>query len=157
VPRGSSDQGSAVDGRGFELGCDGPSVVVVGVDGSDSSWRALHYAFGLARRQHSTVVAAFAVTTVTTPDGTPLGQAGWEAEAAAGLRADVAALAREYAVATDFVCCPGEPVLVLASLAAELRADAVVVGASRPFARRVFGSKAVRAVRRLACPVTVVP
>jgi nucleotide-binding universal stress UspA family protein len=146
-----------VDGRGFELGCDGPSVVVVGVDGSDGAWRALHYAFGLARRQHSTVVAAFAVTAVATPDGTPLGRTEWEADETDGLRDEVAALAGEYGVATEFVCCSGEPVLVLAALAAELRADAVVVGASRAFGRRLFGSKAVRAVRRVACPVTVVP
>ena len=48
---------------GFELGSDGPTTLVVGVDGSDTSWRALYYAFGLARRQHATVVAVFAVTT----------------------------------------------------------------------------------------------
>ncbi|WP_198545851.1 universal stress protein [Actinacidiphila yeochonensis] len=143
--------------EGFELGCDGPSVVVVGVDGSDGSWRALHYAVGLARRQRSTVLAVFAVTVALAPDGTPLGQGGWEAEAAPGLRDEVAELAREYGVSTEFVCCSGEPVLVLAALAAERRADAVVVGASRAFGRRLFGSKAVRAVRRVTCPITVVP
>lgn len=30
----------------FERGTDGPKVIVTGVDGSDSSWRAVAYAAG---------------------------------------------------------------------------------------------------------------
>jgi hypothetical protein len=37
----------------FEFGTDGPSLIVVGVDGSRTSLRAAAYAAGLARRQHS--------------------------------------------------------------------------------------------------------
>jgi hypothetical protein len=41
------------------------SLLVVGIDGSNTSWRALHYAFGLARRQGGFVVAVFAFTPIT--------------------------------------------------------------------------------------------
>ncbi len=43
----------------FELGTDGPSLILVAVDGSDTSMRAGAYAAGLARRQGSRVVAVY--------------------------------------------------------------------------------------------------
>ena len=43
----------------FELGTDGPSAIVVGIDGSTTSLRASAYALGLARRQHSRLVAVY--------------------------------------------------------------------------------------------------
>lgn len=146
-----------MDTRGFELGCDGPSVVVVGVDGSDTSWRAVYYAFGLARRQRSTVVAVFALAAALAPDGTPLVAPGDDRDPGGELRSEISALAAEHRVCTEFVCVTGEPVLALTTLAAERRADALVVGASQALAHRFFGSKALRAVRRSRCPVTVVP
>ena len=44
-----------IEGK-FELGTDGPNVVLVGLDGSRTSWRATAWAAGLARRQHSKLV-----------------------------------------------------------------------------------------------------
>ena len=43
----------------FELGTDGPMVVLTGVDGSRTSMRAAAYAAGLARRQQSRLVVVY--------------------------------------------------------------------------------------------------
>ena len=43
----------------FEFGTDGPSLILVGVDGSRTSLRAAAYAAGLARRQRSRLLAVY--------------------------------------------------------------------------------------------------
>jgi nucleotide-binding universal stress UspA family protein len=43
----------------FELGSDGPSAIVVGINGSRTSLRASAYAAGLARRQRSRLIAVY--------------------------------------------------------------------------------------------------
>ena len=43
----------------FELATDGPKMIVVGLDGSRTSWRAASYANGLARRQGSRVTVVY--------------------------------------------------------------------------------------------------
>jgi nucleotide-binding universal stress UspA family protein len=133
--------------RGFELGSDGPSLLVVGIDGSDTAWRALYYAFGLARRQGATLVAVFSFTPIISGFGCPGVYYSGE-ELAAELRAAVAALAAEHQVATEFVATQRDPVTVLTELAADRHADAIVMG---------VGRKAARTIRRSRCPVTVVP
>jgi nucleotide-binding universal stress UspA family protein len=44
---------------GFESGTDGPSLILVGVDGSRTSLRACAYAGGLARRLRSRLLAVY--------------------------------------------------------------------------------------------------
>jgi nucleotide-binding universal stress UspA family protein len=43
----------------FERGTDGPKVIVAGLDGSESSWRAAAYAGGLARRQNALLALVY--------------------------------------------------------------------------------------------------
>lgn len=145
-----------MDSRGFELGCDGPSVLVVGVDGSDTSWRAVYYAFGLARRQRSTVVAVFAVLPIAALDGST---DTWSAakEVADELEEAITMLAEEQCVAAEFVRVQRDPIVALAEVAKERRADAVVIGAGQVLGRRLFGPRVLSMVRRCRCPVTVVP
>jgi nucleotide-binding universal stress UspA family protein len=145
---------------GFELGCDGPRTFVVGVDGSDTSWRALYYALGLARRQRTTVVAVF-VSTIPIAVGGDGTAADVVAQAHAQLvdelKPAIQALAADYGVRTEFIARAGDPVNLLIQVATERRADTLIVGASQARVHQILGSKAVRAVRRCPCPVTVVP
>jgi len=46
----------------FELGRDGPNVIMAGLDGSHTSWRAVAYAAGLARRQRSRLLVVYVAT-----------------------------------------------------------------------------------------------
>jgi nucleotide-binding universal stress UspA family protein len=147
--------------KGFELGRDGPSVLIVGIDGSDTSWRATYYAFGLARRQRSTLIAVFvAPAALAFPlayDAMPLTPYEDSAELAGELRRAIKLLADEHGVTTHFVCRTGDPITTLSGIAADHRADAIIIGASQAFGHRLFGSKALGVVRRRQCPVTVVP
>jgi nucleotide-binding universal stress UspA family protein len=143
-------------GPGFELGTDGPSAILVGFDDSDSSWRALHYAIGLARRQHSKIVAVYAC---------PLPGLCYGATVVPTisdyLRPELAAMVqrigREHDVEITFVSAPGDPAAVLTAAAADWHADLIVVGASTRAGHRLFGSIALRTVRARRFPVTVVP
>ena len=140
---------------GFELGRDGPTTLVVGVDGSDSATRALYYALGLARRQHCSIIAVYAITTA----GAETGVAPYLAslEAAEELKPKIQALGADFHVKTQFLSVAGDPVTVLIKIAAAHHADGIVLGASHGIGHRLFGSTAVRTVRRCRCPVTVVP
>ena len=146
----------------FEMGDDGPSALVVGVDGSDTGWRAFHYAVGQARRQGSRVVAVYAETLPAAAfAGTgalalPLIDTSAE-EFHEELRSAVETLGAEHGVDTRLVVCAADPVLALTRVAEQVRADAILVGASTQAAHRLFGSVAVRAVRSGRWPVTVVP
>lgn len=142
----------------FELGCDGPTTLVVGVDGSDTATRALYYALGLARRQHCSIIAVYAITTPAGADAAT-GVAPYQAslEVAEELKPKIQALGADYHVKTQFLSVPGDPVSVLIKIAAAHHADGIVLGASHGIGHKLFGSTAARAVRRCRCPVTVVP
>jgi nucleotide-binding universal stress UspA family protein len=46
----------------FELGTDGPSLILAALDGSDTSMRAASYAVGLARRQGARLTLVYVHT-----------------------------------------------------------------------------------------------
>jgi nucleotide-binding universal stress UspA family protein len=73
------------------------------------------------------------------------------------LRSQVEQAAQERGISITFVATRGDPYFELRRIADEIRADAVVVGASAKAGHRLVGSLAVRLVRAGRWPVTVVP
>jgi nucleotide-binding universal stress UspA family protein len=144
----------------FERGTDGPRVILVGVDGSDTSMRAAAYACGLARRQRCRLVVAYAAPVLSwawaIPAAVPMLMAT-DQELEAELRAELRQAAEEMGIPVSFVRRRGDAYGCLREVAAEVKADIVVVGASTQ-AHRVFGgSVASRLVRLGRWPITVVP
>jgi nucleotide-binding universal stress UspA family protein len=149
-----------VGGTVFELGSDGPSRILVGVDGTETSFRAAAYAAGLARRQGSHLIALY----VATPNAMAAQLAATAAammqtqdELARQLRTTILDAAAQLGIDAEFVLRRGNPYRELIAVADELRVDAVVVGTSLKSGRRFVGSLAGRLVRDARWPLTVVP
>jgi nucleotide-binding universal stress UspA family protein len=148
----------------FELGTDGPKVILVGIDGSVTSLRAGAYAGGLARRQGARLVCVY-VEQRTAMYGAAAGAgAGVIAEqdraldeTAEDLRKQAQEAADRLGLPVTFVTAFGDPYHELRRVADEVHADAVVVGASAKAGHRWVGSLAVRLVKAGRWPVTVVP
>ena len=152
------------EGAAFELGTDGPKVILVAIDGSVTSMRAGSYAGGLARRQGARLVCVYVAHISAMYGATAGGGAGAIAaegqaleETAEGLRREAEEGAARLGIALTFVTARGDPYTEIRRVADEVRADAVIVGASAKAGHRWVGSLAVRLVKAGRWPVTVVP
>jgi nucleotide-binding universal stress UspA family protein len=144
----------------FELGTDGPTRILVGVDGSETSMRAGAYAAGLARRQGSQLLVVFVAPT----GGMAAGMAATAGallqaheQIAAEIEEQISEAVQRLGVPTKFLRRKGNPYVELVRVAEHLRVDAIVVGASTQAGHRLVGSLAGRLVRDAQWPVTVVP
>jgi nucleotide-binding universal stress UspA family protein len=151
-------------GGAFELGTDGPKVILVGVDDSVTSMRAGAYAAGLARRQGARLVCVYVARPSAMYGAAGGAGAGVIAaqdqalqETAQSLRREAEDGAERLGVPLTFVIAHGDPYTELRRVADEMRADAVIVGASMQAGHRWVGSLAVRMVKAGRWPVTVVP
>jgi nucleotide-binding universal stress UspA family protein len=139
---------------------DGPDVLLVGVDGSDTSLRAGAYAAGMARRQHARLVVLY-VRPFSAAAGMSAGAATSMQEAYDSVGAELRETAEQQGTRLGidivFIERDGNPFAEIVRLADEIQADAVIVGASTKAGHRFVGSLAVHLVRASRWPVTVVP
>lgn len=136
-------------------------MIVAGVDGSESSLRAASYASGLARRQNALLALVYVQPLMTAGAAFGVPVADTTEEIAEGLVAEIREAAERvrgiWEVRWEFHTFRGDPYNGLVAAADELKADAVVVGASESAGHRIVGSVAVRLVKAGRWPVTVVP
>jgi nucleotide-binding universal stress UspA family protein len=141
---------------------DGPALVVVGVDGSATAWRAFAWACGHARRAGCAMVCVYVTTRRSWDSFLPYCEAAVlladSARCAADeLRVELTDAAREFGVPVHFEHRFGDPAHELVRAAQEHGADLMVVGASARALHRVAGSLASRLARGRHIPVVVVP
>jgi nucleotide-binding universal stress UspA family protein len=145
---------------GFDFATDGPSLILVGVDGSRTSLRAAAYAGGLARRQGCRLLAVYVSRMPASASAAPGGAAVMNEtfdQVAQDLEQLMLARTAETGVAAEFRSVRGDPMAELTKMAAKTHADAVVIGASEHLGHRIVGSLATRLVRAGKWPVIVVP
>jgi len=94
-----------------------------------------------------------------TPGGAGLVAAQREAlgQLAEDMRRRAEEAAKDLGISITFIAAEGDAYTEIRRIADEIRADAVVVGASAHAGHRLVGSLAVRLVRAGRWPVTVVP
>ena len=144
-----------------------PVTIVVGVDGSDASLRALAYAVGEGRRCAGHVIAAFVHPQVPAAASLSLATGAADAvlsattaaaaDAVATIDAGIVAARRDFGADIELRHLHGAPADELAHLADTVAADLVVVGASRHPANPVIASVGRRLSRHIAWPLTIVP
>jgi nucleotide-binding universal stress UspA family protein len=138
-----------------------PRVIVVGLDGSPTSWDAFAWAAGVAVRGNCQLVAVH-VMPMTEPAaafGVPLDYSRvitTRQEIATELKDEAERRAREVGVPISFVTDYGEVTHAVTEVARVLHAELVVVGRSAKRLHRLGGSLSHRLTCRNDAPVVVV-
>jgi nucleotide-binding universal stress UspA family protein len=142
------------------------AVVLVGIDGSETSWDALSWACGEARRLRGRAVAV--LVSPSADRGTPVSafvgafpfDCGWNeptpTEPAETLRREVECYAAGHGVDLTFVHTRGDTTSELLRLAAAQHADQIVVGRSMKARHHLAGSLGRRLAGKREAPVVVV-
>jgi nucleotide-binding universal stress UspA family protein len=136
-------------------------VVVVGLDGSPSSWDAFCWGAGEAARIHARVVAVYVTpyAEVVAAFGVPYDFAGVEQarhEVADELKREATKRASELGVELSFVTERGDVTHVLTDVARATQANLIVVGRSAKVLHHLGGSLSKRLTSRNNAPVVVV-
>jgi nucleotide-binding universal stress UspA family protein len=136
-------------------------VIVVGLDGSPSSWDAFSWAAGEAARINGKVVAVYVtpLTEAAAAFDVPYDYAGLEQarqEVADELRSEASHRADELGVELNFVTEHGNATRALIDIARALNANLVVVGRSAKLFHHLAGSLSHRLTSRNDAPVVVV-
>lgn len=138
-----------------------PPVIVVGLDGSPSSWDAFCWAAGEAVRISASLVAVYVMplTDAAAAFGVPYDYTGVEQareELADELKTEAAHRASELGVALSFVTEQGDATRALTNVCRQLHANLVVVGRSAKVLHHLAGSLSRRLTSRNDAPVVVV-
>lgn len=137
-------------------------VIVVGLDGSATSWDAFCWAAGETTRTNGRLIAVYvspAVEGAASAVGAPFDYGAAEqarTEVAAELSDEATQRARELGIQLSFVRVLGDPANALTQLARSADADLIVIGRSTKMLHRLVGSLGRRLVSRHDAPVIVV-
>ncbi len=159
----STDPG--VSGRGRRT-----AAVVIGLDGSDTSWNAFYWGCGEAKRLGGRAVAVY-----VSPPAVPGGGPAWifaamlgfaicdpaaddqvAAEKAARLWAEVKARAADLDTELAFIHARGDAMCALRMVAEELDADVIAVGRSMKARHHIAGALGRRLMTKSDAPIIAV-
>jgi nucleotide-binding universal stress UspA family protein len=149
------------EARATRLARTSAPVIVVGLDGSPTSWDAFSWAAGEATRSNGSLVAVY-ITPMVDPValyGEASGYAAVEQardEVAAELKDQAEQRARDLGVHLRFVRERGDPAPAIMRLAKSVSADLIVVGSSTKMLHHLAGSLGRRLVARNDAPVIAV-
>jgi nucleotide-binding universal stress UspA family protein len=134
--------------------------VLVGVDGSEASTRALDWAIGLVRASGGEIIAIHALGLLThLDDNSVVPSAQHRSETAARFEQEWCRSLAEASVAYRCLLIDGDPVTSLLRAARDQNADLIVVGArgTGDHPGLLLGSTSLQLVHEADRPVTVVP
>jgi nucleotide-binding universal stress UspA family protein len=143
------------------------AVIVVGIDGSDTSWDAFYWACGETRRLGGRTVAVFVGPNAGVASATAMASFGGSAIAYGAIKQtmidqaeelgdQVSAYGRDHGVDLTFVHTDGDTATELLRIAASDHADLIVVGRSTKARHHLAGSLGRRLVGRRDAPIIVV-